>query len=94
MNILPLIKENIGKMKIRQDYITKAHISNFRISRFLNQRGGLDCFEFTRLILSMGFKITDKNGNVILGQPDKVEAQIKENLLLPIYETSQPEENE
>lgn len=87
MNVQQLVKESIGKMKTRQEHITKAHISNFRISRFLNERGGLDCFEFTRLLLAMGFKIIDKNGNTVLGQTGKVEGQIKENVLLPIQDS-------
>jgi len=84
MNIRILVEQQIGKNKVRQFAIKRANITDPQISKFLNQRAGLDCFALTRLLLAMECKIVDKQGNTLLGQPDLVNQQIKDNIVLPI----------
>lgn len=80
--------------KINQKILQKAHIGSSVFSRFINYRARLDCFAFTRLLLAMGFKIYDPNGNLVLGNAKQdINAQIKDNLLSAEEEQQKTENN-
>lgn len=89
MNILEIINTHIGERwkPGRREIIKRSQVKESSVSRFLNQRGGLDAFAFTRLVLALGFKIYDKNGNIVLGHKGKTDEQIAQNF--PPYQIAE-----
>lgn len=85
-NIRKIIAENIGRLGERQQNIKRAHITAPILSRFLNERAYINCYALVRLMLAMGFKIYDKNNNLLLGNPDNIDQEILDNKLVPIEE--------
>lgn len=83
-NIRNIVQFYIGRNKTRQSIMKRAKLTDHQVSRFLNKRGGLDPFALTRLLIAMELKLVDKTGKVVLGEPNDLDSQINDNLLIPI----------
>lgn len=58
----------------------KAHISKSVLSLYQRAAGGIEWQGLIRLLTVTGFKIYDPQGRLVLGDPDRQEEEIADNL--------------
>ena len=68
----------------------KAKISGTQLSLFRSGRGGMEWHSFIRMIIGMGCKIVDPQGNTILGNPEKFDQEISDNTAVFVEEQEGP----
>lgn len=72
----------------------RAKISGTQLSLFRSGRGGMQWDSMIRMMIGMGLKIVDAQGNVILGNPERFDEEIAANTIPDISDENTADQND
>jgi hypothetical protein len=79
-DIRKILKQKFKTVR-RSVAIKEANITTNKMSNFICERGGLQFHDGIRLLITLGYKISDERGNVILGNPNNKAEELAGNSL-------------